>query len=82
MAFCEGLLLFCAVVWVGCVTRVGFVFWFVFWCGFVGAIALSSDFAGDVSLVCMGVCWGSVVSVVDACWDHKFLTSRAGRKMF
>ena len=45
----------------------GFVGWVVFLCGFAGLFGFGSDCAVDDSLVNMGECWRSVVSVVDAC---------------
>ncbi len=41
------------------------IVWFVFLCGFI--VWFGGDFAADDSLVNMGDCWGSVVSVVGAC---------------
>jgi hypothetical protein len=55
----------------------GFVFvvWFVFLWGFAGLFGFGSDCAVDNSLVNMGECWRSVVSVVDACCVTSLVTS-------
>ena len=39
------------------VTSFGFVFWFVFFCGFVGWVAHGCDVTAGGSLVNMGECW-------------------------
>ncbi len=57
------------------VTTAGLVGWFVFLRGFAFWGSFGCDFAVDHSLVSMGVCCGSVVSVVDACWVTSLFTS-------
>ena len=62
------------VVWVFRVTTALLVFWFVFLCGFAVWFGFGGDFVVGGSLVYMGLCCGSVVLEVDACWVTSVFT--------